>query len=59
MGRLTFRILPNIHDGALLQNNQRLEHVGYFGKKAPSQVFDWILNVKLQNKVSLDHNMEL
>ena len=33
------------------ENSSRLKSINYFGKKIPSQMFDWVLNTPLQNLI--------
>ena len=42
-----FKTLPNTHDGAFCENNAWFNAINCFCKKAPSQIFDRILNITL------------
>ena len=45
--RVVFRNLSNIYDETFYRKLLRLLAVNYFLKKAPPQIFDWVLNAPL------------
>ena len=44
-----FRTQSNIHNRVFCEDNERFLAVNYFHKKAPSQIFHWILNTPLSS----------
>ena len=47
-GRGVFRTRPKIYEGAFLWKEFAAKTRNYFHKKAPSKIFDWVLNTPLQ-----------
>ena len=48
--RSVLKTMPNIYDRAFCKISERLQAVNYFRKKAPSQIFDKVLNMPLYLK---------